>query len=107
MEQDKDEFEFDRADLDSLETEANRFMRVRFVLFFVRWTIGFLILWWVTTRWPDLSWLWWPAVIVAAISFILLLLSRRWIGRKLGKTRETIDQAEQSIREIEDDLSDD
>ena len=103
MAQDDHEFEFDQSDLDSLENETNRFMRIRFVFFLIRWTIGFLIVWWITTRWPDLVWLWWPAVIVASLSLFMLLFGQRWIDMRLRQTRAKIDQMEKSVQDLDED----
>ena len=94
-------FEPPYEELETLRDETSSFIGRRILFWSVRWTIGFIIIWAIVSFYPDLSWLWWVGICVAALSLALLLIGEWWLKHTIGKTRSRVRDLEAAIAEAE------
>ncbi len=98
---DDEPFEFSTDDIDSVQSQTTAFLKQRLILWVVRWTVGFALIWWAVSQWPQLDWLWWFGGIVAAASLTLIVLSGWLLQRRISKGTERIHDLQHKIQELE------
>ncbi len=97
----EEEFRFDTTEFDQLRADSATFIKQRLIIWAIRWTIGFALIFVIVAYWPSLSWLWWAGGIVALASLVFLLAGQWFIGSRIDRTTDRVRKAEAEIREIE------
>lgn len=77
------------------------------VLWAVRWTIGFAIIWAITAWTGAYSWLWTAGFIVAVLSLVVILAMRILFQNRLRSTHAKTDELNKTLDEFdaEEELS--
>ena len=90
-------------DLDRIEGDFNTLARRAAVMWAIRWTIGFLMIWAITAWSGQYDWLWTFGYIVATVSLGFTILAQWLMARKVGQTREKMAKL-QDLLDDEDNL---
>ncbi len=91
------DFELPYNELDTVRDETTSFIGQRIMFWAVRWTIGFLIIWAIVSYYPNLFWLWWAGIAVAALSLAILLVGEIWMKREIDKTEARVQDLKAEI----------
>lgn len=83
-----------RAELASLDGMVDRTFRRFLTMWAIRWTIGFALVWWITTSYEGWFWLWYAAGAIALSSLFFTVYMTR---RASARVREVDDK----LRELE------
>lgn len=59
------------------DTVIDKHVRKQVIIWCVRWTLGFALIWWVTAKWPSIAWLWYVGIATALVSLISIFLIAR------------------------------
>ncbi|NIV10798.1 MAG: hypothetical protein GWN62_05775 [Aliifodinibius sp.] len=72
---------------------ASTFFRRRFILWAIRWTIGFGVIAVVIYYLPNWLWLWYTGVAIAGLSLVSMIAGRFMIQRKVANINKSIEDA--------------
>ena len=78
-------------ELADINRDAVLNIRQRLIMWVIRWTIGFGLIWLLVWNWPQLSWLWWVGGIVAATSLVFYLGAYLWMSKQLDRAGERLE----------------
>lgn len=81
------------------QQSLTHFFQTRFLLWAIRWVIGFGLIWLLVAYYPEYSWLWWVGGVVAALSLAVTAFAYFVLNRKLRQLTEKMLEAGQ----MEDD----
>ena len=89
---------------DELDTEQyswNGFIKTRLMRWLVRQIISFTIISIFTYFWPELYWLWWVGIGIAALSLAALVVGNFVIQRKIRQARQRFAHADAALMDSE------
>ena len=91
---------------DALESMGDKFLAQTnraLVMWAIRWSIGFAIIWAVTSWTGQFDWLW-TAGIVVAVATLVFTLAMRWvIAHKINNVRERKQQLDDMLAELNEE----
>ena len=76
------------------------------ILWAIRWTLGFLIIWAVTAWSGRFEWLWTAGLIVAAISLVTTLGAHFFMQRKFASVEQSRQRLEAELADLDRDEKD-
>lgn len=91
-----------RRQINIEEKDAQDLLRKQLINWTVRWIIGFILVGVVFYLTPNSGWLWWVAVIVAALSLLSILTLAVLTRRKLDATRAKLSAADEFAKCLEE-----
>jgi hypothetical protein len=65
-----------------------RYGKLKFVIWLIRWTIGFTVIYFITLYYPSFSWLWTLGISVASFSLFLMIYLIFRVKKKMHKIKE-------------------
>jgi len=88
-----------RAEADKLAARFDEDVRRAFILWVVRWILGFALIWFITGVSGGLNWLWGLGVVVAIASLVLTMALKRRMSRRLDSLSEAFDVLEGTLKD--------
>lgn len=79
-----------------ISTETRRAL----IIWALRWTIGFAIIWAVTAWTERFDWLWWVGAVVAGTSFAWTVWLRLLVGRRVTRLNHKLDELDDILAEL-------
>lgn len=79
------------TELDHLKSSFEASVNRRFLLWSIRWTLGFAVIAAATSYYPSAAWLWYFGGAISVLSLLVLLATRTFMARKLGNAESVLD----------------
>ena len=86
-------------DPDRIEGDFNTLARRAAVMWALRWSIGFLMIWVITAWTGQHAWLWTFGLVVAAVSLGVSILAQWLISKRVAQSREKMARLQHALRD--------
>ena len=92
-----------RADVDAIGANVSALVTRAVIMWAIRWTIGFALIWAITAWTGRFGWLWTAGIVVAGLSLAITVAFQIFFARKLRETHAQLDRMNQALDDYEDE----